>query len=145
MSTNAKKTASKGKRYSDSEKAEILEFITKTNAESGRGGQSAASKKFGISQLTLSSWIKKAANPGAPKGKPGRKPKAGKVEKVAKVTNAVRTVKLGRPPKAAAAAATGGGYAAKANELLALASQIDAAEKSIAQLKAKFNALKSAL
>jgi transposase-like protein len=143
MSTNAKKTASKGKRYSDSEKAEILEFITKTNAESGRGGQSAASKKFGISQLTLSSWIKKAANPGAPKGKPGRKPKADKVEKAAKVANAVRTVKLGRPPKAAAA--TGGGYAAKANELLALASQIDAAEKSLAQLKAKFNALKSAL
>ncbi len=60
MSTNTKKSSAKGKRYTDAEKKEILSFVEKVNAEKGRGGQSAASKKFGISQLTIASWLKSA-------------------------------------------------------------------------------------
>lgn len=52
----AKKAASKGKRYSEQEKAEILRFVE----EQGRGGASAAAKKFGVSPLTISSWRKQA-------------------------------------------------------------------------------------
>lgn len=50
----AKKQAnnSRGKRYSDAEKAEILAFVD----SQGRGGQSAAAKKYGISALTISKW-----------------------------------------------------------------------------------------
>ncbi|MCW1921084.1 transposase [Luteolibacter arcticus] len=58
---SAKKVAaSKGKRYSEAEKAEILAFID----AQGRGGQSKASKKFGVSPLTLSSWRKKSGGSG---------------------------------------------------------------------------------
>ncbi|MCW1883392.1 hypothetical protein OKA04_01540 [Luteolibacter flavescens] len=51
---SAKKT--KGKRYTEEEKAEILSFIENYG---GRGAQSAAAKKFKVSVLTLSNWRKK--------------------------------------------------------------------------------------
>lgn len=60
MSTTTKKSAAKGKRYTDAEKKEIVTYVEKINSEKGRGGQSAAAKKFGISQLTISSWLKVA-------------------------------------------------------------------------------------
>ena len=63
----AKKAANKkGKRYSDVEKAEILNFI----AGQGRGGATRAAKKFGISPLTLSNW-KKASGGSLKKAKSG--------------------------------------------------------------------------
>jgi hypothetical protein len=61
----AKKTTKKGKRYSAQEKAEILAFID----SQGRGGQTAAAKKFGVSPLTLSSWRKSAGGEAAPVAK----------------------------------------------------------------------------
>jgi len=53
----AKKKGTKGKRYTAEEKSEILQFVE----SQGRGGASAASKKFGVSQLTISSWKKSAS------------------------------------------------------------------------------------
>lgn len=50
---------SKGKRYTDKEKAQVLAFVEKVNAEKGRGGITAAATKFGITPLTISNWIKK--------------------------------------------------------------------------------------
>jgi hypothetical protein len=58
MSTKTNVNSAKGKRYTDKEKAEIVAYVEKVNAEKGRGGQSAASAKFKISQLTISSWLK---------------------------------------------------------------------------------------
>lgn len=60
MASKSKSTkkSSTGKRYTDAEKVEVLAFIEKANSEKGRGGQSAAAKKFGISQLTLASWLR---------------------------------------------------------------------------------------
>ncbi|MEP4079863.1 hypothetical protein [Haloferula sp.] len=58
MSTRKKLNTAKGKRYTQSEKADILAYVDKVNAQKGRGGQSAASKKFKISPLTISSWIR---------------------------------------------------------------------------------------
>ncbi len=52
----AKKSSGKGKRYTDAEKAEVLAFVENY----GRGGASAAAKKFGVSPLTISSWRKAA-------------------------------------------------------------------------------------
>ncbi len=57
----AKKATSKGKRYTDAEKAEILNFIERQ----GRGGATAASKKFGVSPLTISSWRKSSGGTSA--------------------------------------------------------------------------------
>lgn len=47
-----------GKRYSDGEKAEIIKFVEEFNAKNGRGGQTTAAKKYGVSQLTLATWLK---------------------------------------------------------------------------------------
>lgn len=50
----------RGKRYSAAEKQEVIDFVESINSEKGRGGVAQASRKFGISQLTISSWVKKA-------------------------------------------------------------------------------------
>jgi transposase-like protein len=54
----ASKKASKGKRYTAEEKQQVVDFVNKHNAANGRGGATAASKKFGVSQLTVGSWLK---------------------------------------------------------------------------------------
>lgn len=113
MSTNNKK-ATKGKRYSNEEKNEILNFVHQYNNDNGRGGQSAASKKFGISQLTIASWLKSGPEVA---GKRGRGVAAVKVK--------------------------GGSYSAKLSSLAALAAQIDKAESDLAKLKSKFQTLKA--
>lgn len=72
MASRKKAKNSKGRRYSAEEKASIIEHVEKVNASQGRGGQTAASKKFGISMLTISNWMKKspaAASRGAGKSK----------------------------------------------------------------------------
>ncbi|OYU98169.1 MAG: hypothetical protein CFE26_28040 [Verrucomicrobiales bacterium VVV1] len=53
----AKKKATKGKRYTEAEKAEIIQLVE----SHGRGGGTAAAKKFGVSPLTVSNWKKAAA------------------------------------------------------------------------------------
>ena len=50
----------KGKRYSASEKAKVLATVEKVNAEKGRGGITAAAAKYGVTPLTISSWLRSA-------------------------------------------------------------------------------------
>lgn len=52
----------KAKRYSPEQKQEILSFIEGY----GRGGQSAAVEKFGVTAATISAWKKKANGGSAP-------------------------------------------------------------------------------
>ena len=54
----SKKTSTKGKRYTAEEKQQVVNFVNQYNAANGRGGATAASKKFGVSQLTVGSWMK---------------------------------------------------------------------------------------
>jgi transposase-like protein len=46
------------KRYSPESKAEILEFVRDHDAANRRGGKSAAVRKYGVTALTLSNWLK---------------------------------------------------------------------------------------
>ena len=62
------KKAAKGKRYTKAEKAKILAFVE----SQGRGGQSKAAKKFGVSPLTISNWRKSV---GGATSKPKSQPK----------------------------------------------------------------------
>ncbi|MDA0767995.1 MAG: hypothetical protein O3A92_14390 [Verrucomicrobia bacterium] len=55
----SKKPNGKGKRYTDKEKSQVLEFVDKVNAEKGRGGITAAAAKFNVTPLTISNWMKK--------------------------------------------------------------------------------------
>jgi len=62
--SNSNVNAAKGRRYTAKEKADIIAFVDKVNTDKGRGGQSAASKKYKISPLTISSWIRSGAGGG---------------------------------------------------------------------------------
>ncbi|MCW1883562.1 hypothetical protein OKA04_02410 [Luteolibacter flavescens] len=65
MSNKKNATSSlRGKRYTLQEKADVLEFVDRYNAEHGRGGQTAATKKFQLSPLSISSWRKQAISRG---------------------------------------------------------------------------------
>ena len=66
-------------RYSDKQKADVVAFVKKYNEENGRGGQSAAKKKFKISPISIANWLK-AAGEDLP-GKGGRKKSASKGKK----------------------------------------------------------------
>ncbi len=46
----------RAKRYTEAEKAEILEFIS--NYPGIRGAQKAAIQKYGVSAVTISNWLK---------------------------------------------------------------------------------------
>jgi transposase-like protein len=70
MASRKKAKNSKGRRYSAEEKATVIAHLEKVNADRGRGGQTAASKKFGISMLTISTWMK--SSPGAAGSGTGR-------------------------------------------------------------------------
>ena len=133
MSSKAKKTAkkvakkksgSRGKRYTPAEKQQVVDFVKEVNASKGRGGQSAASKKFGISPLTIASWLK-AGGGAAPKKKRGRRP--------------------GRPAGAKAKASAGGSLEKKLKQLQSLAKKIDAAESNLGSLRKQFDSLKASL
>lgn len=59
MIRNKKKsTSSTGVRYTGEQKKQIVRFVADYNAAKGRGGQNAAAKKFKVSPLTISSWLR---------------------------------------------------------------------------------------
>jgi hypothetical protein len=62
----------KGIRYTTQKKAEVVAFVNDYNTKHGRGGQSKAATKYGITQLTIAAWLKKSGK--APKK--GAKPAA---------------------------------------------------------------------
>lgn len=57
MSKNSQPN-SKGKRYSEAEKAKILGHVEKVNRDRGRGGIASASRTFGVTALTISNWLR---------------------------------------------------------------------------------------
>jgi transposase-like protein len=69
----AKKTT-KGKRYTTEEKQSVVDFVNSHNEANGRGGVTAAVKKFGTSALTISSWVKSSG--GASVGNARKKAKS---------------------------------------------------------------------
>jgi transposase-like protein len=91
MSTKNKKASPTGVRYTDAQKKEVVDFVAQYNSSKGRGGQSAAAKKFKVTPLTIAAWIKAS---GAPKTK-----KAIKIVKNTKPVTAARPAKPGRSKK----------------------------------------------
>ena len=77
------RTKGRGVRYDASKKQEVIDFAIAHNMKKGRGGQSAAARKFGISILTVSSWLKGSGS------KPAKAPKAGKAAPAPKVSAAL--------------------------------------------------------
>lgn len=148
----AKKSAVKGKRYTPAEKKEILQFIAEYDAKNGRGGQTQAAKKFGVTALTLSTWRKAAAKtadkPAAAAAPAAATTAAPAAAKTAKATKRGRTKKVSKKaaPKAVAAApAAGGGLQGKLARLLEISKSIAATELELAKLNKEFASLKASL
>lgn len=57
------------KRYDQKQKDAVVEYIQNYNAKNGRGGQSAAVKKFSINPITVKSWLVAAEGGAKPKKK----------------------------------------------------------------------------
>lgn len=120
-----------GTRYTDEQKKEVTEFaVAYSAANGGRGGPSKASKKFGVSPLTVTAWLKAAG-----------------VKSSKKTARKGKDVASGKPGKAAKSStpAVSGGLSAKLNSLLALSNQIAETEAELAKLVAKFESLKASL
>ena len=62
------------KRYSEQEKQKILSFVTSHNKENGRGGKTAAAKKFGVNINSIGNWQSSLAGTSAKARKP-KKPR----------------------------------------------------------------------
>jgi transposase-like protein len=121
-----------GTRYTTAQKQEVVDFVASYNAANGRGGQSKASVKFGVSPLTVMAWLKAFGAPKAPKSGIS---KAKKGPKAAKAS----------APAAAASTGSTGSFSARLDSLMALNRQIEKAEVELAALKSKFAAAKASL
>lgn len=79
------------KRYDQKTKDEVVSFIQSFNEENGRGGQSAAAKKWKLNPITVKAWLEKAgvASPGKSAKK---KRKGGKSASSAATPKASRSV-----------------------------------------------------
>jgi len=60
---NGNSNAAKGRRYSIAERRAVIEHVESVNLERGRGGIAGASKRFGISPLTISNWLRRDGMP----------------------------------------------------------------------------------
>lgn len=122
----APKTAAKvGTRYTAEEKQEVVDFVANYNAENGRGGQSKAAAKFGVSPITVMAWLKAA-------GVNKSSAKALKTDTApAKAEKGTKTASVGSD--------------AKLVTLLALIKEIATAEAALAQLNGKFRSLQASL
>ncbi len=123
----AAKTAAKGRRYSPAHKQKVVDFVNSVNAEKGRGGVAAATKKFGITALTVSKWMKDAAAAGGAVIKPaGKKSRPG-------------------ARKAARGTRTAGGRAQVLSQLSKIHDEIAAKKADLDALERRFEKLKAAL
>lgn len=125
MSAKKNKPSSRGIRYSDEVKKQVVEFVTAYNKDKGRGGQNAAAKKFKVTPLTISGWLKSA-------GVKSKAPKAPKAAKAPKAPKAPKASKAGKAPKAAKAA-----KAPKAAPVAKVAEAAKAADKPTGKAAAR--------
>jgi len=114
------------KRYSQSEKDEILAFVEQYNKEKGRGGQTAAKDKFKVNAVTLKSWMDKAgmATPVKGKKKPSKK-RAG----------TAAPAPAAQPPSVPVSKGASA-LSAKLNKLVAVQTKIDELQRQFDEIKA---------
>lgn len=114
-----------GMRYSAAQKQEVIDFVNSYNASNGRGGQSEAARKFNISILTVSAWLKKSGNKVAKGGNGGNGGKAIAAGKAsAKVSSALTS---------------------KVASLIEMSDRVRKAEIELEKLRAGYESLKAAI
>ena len=123
-------------RYDQKTKDEVVAFIQEFNKKNGRGGQSAAVKKYKVTALTISKWLKKA---GVKTGGKKRKVKAVAPKAAAKPKAKAKRAKrgAGRSRKVAAPAPSSGSVAGILSRMAAIHGEIDSLQAEFNRLKAK--------
>ena len=71
---NSNDSTKNKRRYTPEEKQSVLDFIAERKTQNKRGAQKEAAERFGISTVTISSWMKASKAKEKPKAKRGRKP-----------------------------------------------------------------------
>lgn len=127
----------RGKRYSTEEKNNIIAFVNEHNAKNKRGGQLTAAKKFGISQITIASWLKKSGSKAAAK--------APKATKSAKATKKAAAKSKGRTKGKTKAAPAAGSIQKKLSSLLTLGNEIAKLERDLKAKRTQFETIKASL
>ena len=127
-------------RYDQKTKDEVVAHIQQYNKDKGRGGQSAAVKKWKLNPITVKSWLEKAGvetpgKGGKKKRKPGRPAKA-TVEEAPKIPRTAKTARAARVPRAAKAE-SGDGVSSTLQRMMAIQSQIVALQNEYTKLKGK--------
>jgi transposase-like protein len=84
-----RKKGNTGKRYSEDQKREILAFV----ANQGRGGITAAGRKYGVSYIALRRWMNGTGGAGGRKTARGAASKALDGRKLKSVTAALSALK----------------------------------------------------
>ncbi|MEG2809934.1 MAG: hypothetical protein RR889_04715 [Akkermansia sp.] len=118
---NSSTPRQKAKRYTAEEKAAILDFIAQHKTQNSRGAQKAASEKFGVSAVTISTWNK------ALKKRRGRKPGS------KNVVSSKKDIHLGNPEELRQLAS----ILEQISELEALVSKLDDLHATAEEIKAK--------
>lgn len=104
-------------RYDKKTKDQVVKFVREFNEKNGRGGQSAAVKKWSLNPITVRSWLDKAGV--ATPGKKGKK----------------RVRAAGKPPAAAS----------RMNSRIASLRRMADLQEKIAVLQAEYDSLKATL
>ena len=127
-------------RYDQKKKDEVVAYVKQFNETKGRGGQSAAVKKWDLNPITVRSWLEKAGvetpgRGGKKKRKSGRPAKVAAAPKAAKAT---KGVKRGRVAKTARVEANvSEGVAGTLQRMMAIQGEMASLEREFAKLKAK--------
>jgi hypothetical protein len=114
-------------RYDQKTKDEVVAYVQKYNEEKGRGGQSAAVKKWDLNPITVKAWLEKAGVE-----TPGR---GGKKKRKGGATAKAAAVKAPKEPKPSTKSTDG--VSATLQRMIAIQGQIAALEAEYAKLKGK--------
>jgi len=135
-------------KYDEKTKEEVVAFIRQYNQEHGRGGQSAAVKKWKLNAVTVKSWLEKAGveTPGRG-GKKKRGARKARVAKGAKAEKAPRAAKKAAGKRGGRRRGRGRGRAAKpaADDFADILNRMVAIRNEMASLQSEYAALKAKL
>jgi len=122
------------KQYDQKFKDEVVAFIVEYNKEKGRGGQSAAAKKWNLNPITVRNWLEKAGVPTAGKGSKKKRTakKAGRRTK-----SSAGAASSGSSGSSSASSASGGSVNASLKRMVAIQDQITELQREYDALKAK--------
>lgn len=128
------------KQYDQKFKDEVVAFIVEYNKEKGRGGQSAAAKKWNLNPITVRNWLEKAGVPTAGKGSKKKRTakKAGRRTKSsAGAASSGSSSASSASSASGASGASGGSVNASLKRMVAIQDQITELQREYDALKAK--------